>query len=144
MLILCSLFYIYMYTTKPTVLFSANNVTTRSPSTGQPVVFSSVTSNIGSSYSSTTGKFTAPVDGTYSFTVQLCSRSSQFSLVLDSHIVTLLLINDYYDYYTSSSSAPLFLRQGQKVWVRTEISCSSCLFKYSGCWNGFSGTLVHK
>ena len=56
----------------PTVVFNAHSVTTYSPPTGQPVVFTTVISNIGDAYNSSTGKFTAPVNGTYSFTVQLC------------------------------------------------------------------------
>ena len=133
------------YTT-PTIVFNTHTVTSRSPSTGQTVVFSSVLSNIGSGYSSSTGKFTAPVNGTYSFTVQLCiySTSGHFSLVLDGNAVTKLQDYNTGDYTTVSTTVPLFLKQGQKVWVQSAASCSSCLMQYSYCWNRFSGSLVHK
>ena len=131
----------------PTIVFNAHSVTTCSPPKGQPVVFSSVISNIGNGYNSTTGKFTAPVNGTYSFTIQLCiyyNRNGYFSLVLDGRRVTVVANYDH-DYTTTvSTTVPLFLVQGQKVWVQSANTCSSCLHYYSVCWNQFSGSLVHK
>ena len=131
----------------PTVVFNAHSVTTYSPPKGQPVVFSSVISNIGHGYNSTTGKFTAPVNGTYSFTAQLCTyygKTGYFSLVLDGSRVTVVANYDH-DYTTTvSTTVPLFLEQGQKVWIQTAYSCSSCLHNYSSCWNQFSGSLVHR
>ena len=129
-------------------MFNAHHVTTTSPSTGQPLVFSSVISNIGNGYSSSTGKFTATVNGTYSFTVQLCAVNNYhvyLMLVLDGTSVT-----SFHDYEhdagsTFSTTVPLFLKQGQKVWVTPHTySCSSCLYQDSWCWNRFSGSLIHK
>ena len=131
-------------------MFNAHTATTTSPSTGQPVVFSSVISNIGNGYSSSTGKFTAPVNGTYSFTVQLCvadNHGAFFSIVLDGTEVTALYDLNPYSYSTSSTTVPLFLKQGQKVWVTltSGYSCSSCLVEFkSYCWNRFSGSLINK
>ena len=131
----------------PAVVFNAHSVTTYSPPARQPLVFSSVISNIGNGYSSSTGKFTAPVNGTFIFTVQLCVRTNHganFGLVLDGTTVT-----NFYDYdhdydTTLSTTVPLFLKQGQKVWVTQTYTCSSCLYEYSYCWNRFSGSLIHK
>ena len=131
----------------PTVVFNAHQPTTYSPLTGQPVVFSSVISNIGNGYSSYTGEFTAPVNGTYSFTVQLCvdtNHNANFGLVLDGTTVTNFHYNDHDGATTSSTTVSLFLKQGQKVWVTPTYSCSSCLYQDSWCWNRFSGSLIHK
>ena len=128
-------------------MFNAHHATTLSPPTGQPVVFSSVISNIGNGYSSSTGKFTAPVNGTYSFTIQLCVRNDHyayFSIVLDGTTVANFRHYEHDHATTSSTTVPLFLKQGQKVWVTSPYSCSSCLYEDSYCWNRFSGSLFHK
>ena len=131
----------------PTIVFNAHSVTNRSPPTYQPLVFTTVISNIGNSYSSSTGKFTAPVNGTYIFTVQLCvvnDYGAYFSLVLDGTTVTNFYDYDHDSTTTSSTTVPLFLKQGQKVWVTPTNSCSSCIYDYTWCWNRFSGSLIHK
>ena len=128
-------------------MFNANHVTTLSPPSGQPVVFSSVTSNIGNGYSSSTGKFTAPVNVTYIFTVQLCVNYAHFaylSIVLDGTTVNIVRYYDQHQATTSSTTVPLFLKQGQKVWVTPTSGCSSCLYENTWCWNRFSGSLIHK
>ena len=134
----------------PTIVFNAKTVTNTSLSSGQTLVFSSVISNIGSAYSSTTGKFTAPVNGTYSFTVQLClaytGRVQQFSIVLDGNII--LALYDSSSMHTTirtlPSTVPVYLKQGQKVWVSYSGGyCSRCVYQNPNCWNQFSGTLVH-
>ena len=129
----------------PTVVFNAKSVTQTSPTSGDTMVFSSVLSNIGGAYSASTGQFTAPVDGTYGFTIQFClyKKVVQFSLVLDGNDVAAL--EDYNDnhYSTASTTVPLLLNQGQKVWVRSRSSCSPCLYQHSTCWNRFSGILIH-
>ena len=136
------------YFAVPTIVFNAHLAAALSLSTGQPVVFTTILSNIGNGYSSSTGKFTAPVNGTYSFTVQLCvyhTHDAYFGLVLDGTTVT-----NFYDYEhdgatTSSTTIPLFLKQGQKVWVtQTYGSCSTCIYEDPWCWSRFSGSLVHK
>ena len=135
------------YFAVPTIVFNAHHATTLSPPTGQPVVFSSVISNIGNGYSSSTGKFTAPVNGTYSFTVQLCVNNAHdaiLDLVLDGTTVTNFIYYDHDEFTTSSTTVPLFLKQGQKVWVTPIYSCSGCLYENTYCWNRFSGNLVHK
>ena len=128
-------------------MFNAHHVTTTtSPPAGQPLVFSSVLSNIGNGYSSSTGKFTAPVNGTYSFTVQLCvstNHGATFGLVLDGTTITYFYDYEHDHATTFSTTVPLFLKQGQKVWVTPTYSCSSCLTEWSDCWNRFSGSLVH-
>ena len=139
---------IFTDNTIPTIVFNAYHLTTDSPSIGHTLTFKSVITNIGNGYNTTMGQFTAPVNGTYSFTVQFCISSgkyAEFSLVLDGNVVIRLQENDdAYSYSSPSSSIPLFLKKGQKVWVQSERTCSSCLYGNSGCWNRFSGSLVHK
>ena len=130
----------------PTIVFNANRVTSFSASNGQIMVFRSVISNIGNGYNSTTGKFTAPVNGTYSFTVHMCvhwDKTAYFHLVVDGQVVTNLSAFSNHWTTTSSSTVQVFLTQGQEVWVQSADSCSSCLLVYSVCWNQFSGSLIH-
>lgn len=42
-----------------------------------PIVFDKVITNEGSGYDSTTGKFTAPVNGTYQFNVVISAQGRQ-------------------------------------------------------------------
>ena len=140
-------FYSYSFAV-PTIVFNAHSVTNHSPPTYQPLVFTTVISNIGNGYSSSTGKFTAPVNGTFIFTVQLCvstDHGAEFGLVLDGTTVVNFHDYDHDSSTTSSTTIPLFLKQGQKVWVTPHTySCSGCLTEDSYCWNRFSGSLIHK
>ncbi|XP_053378627.1 thrombospondin-2-like [Mercenaria mercenaria] len=59
----------------PNIVFNAYNVTDKSPDIGQTMIFSSSVVNEGGAYNASTGEFTAPVDGTHSFSAQLCFTS---------------------------------------------------------------------
>ena len=136
--------------TIPTIVFNAHAVTSTYASNGQTLVFRTIDSNIGNAYSSSTGKFTAPVNGTYTFTVTLCANNrntGQFNLVLDGSTVTELYLYKYSGHATQSATVSVYLKQGQKVWVQSASSCSSsypCLYSTGSCENRFSGSLIHK
>ena len=118
-----------------------------SPPTYQPIVFSSVNINMGNGYSSSTGKFTAPVNGNYSLTAQLCirqHRDGSFSLVLDGNSLPDAITNYHrYNDVIAADTVSLFLKQGQKVWVIPD-RCSNCLTESGPCWNRFYGSLIHE
>jgi hypothetical protein len=50
-------------------------------SAGSYIVYTSVYTNIGSCYSSSTGKFTAPVSGMYHFTVNVYTNANVFAAI---------------------------------------------------------------
>ena len=140
MLIISDFFFTFADDIKiPTIVFNANNVTTLSPHIDDTLVFSSVISNIGNAYNSTTGKFTTPVNGTYSFTVQLCAynKAGQFNLVLDGNILTGLYVFSDNGYSTQSSTLSVFLKRGQNVWVRSADYCVNVCLAFQLARTGF-------
>lgn len=134
----------------PTVMFSSKKVADYSPSRQQVMVFTSVMQNIGNGYDSSTGIFTAPVNGTYMFNVQLCAyinKWAQFQLAVDSSSDVIAAFTHY-----NSDGADVFttttvyhLSVGQQIWVQsyTNSGSTNILFDQGYCWCQFSGALVH-
>ena len=134
-----------MYTR--TITFNAKTPLDFTPGTKQIIIFQTVLQNEGNAYDSATGIFTAPVNGTYFFRVQLCAdhrNSARFQLAVDDKDDTFLAISHYNhdaDSTSTSGSVAHFLSEGQRVWVQA--SYNSGLDDNSICLNQFSGMLVH-
>ena len=130
-----------------TVTFSAKNPLDLTPETNQIIVFQTVLQNEGNAYDSATGIFTAPVNGTFFFSVQLCSdhrKWARFQLAVDGKEDIILAISHYNhdaDYTSTSNSVAHYLSEGQRVWVQASYNIG--LEDNSICWNQFSGMLVH-
>ena len=114
------------------------------------MVFSTVIQNIGNGFDSSTGIFTAPINGTYLFNVQLCvyiNKWAQFQLAVDSSSNVIASFRHYNadnsDVFATSAAQTLSV--GQKLWVQSYTNSASVnvLFEASDCWNQFSGALVH-
>ena len=138
----------------PTTLFSAYGVEDTSPARNQTIVFPNVTINIGNGYNETNGFFTAPVNGTYLFSMQVCTTKNNwgwFQLVVSSSTgSTIILAMSHYNSITAGStnsdSVAYFLRAGEKVWVQSYENSGKTLtlyFNEQTCWNHFSGVLVN-
>lgn len=91
----------------------------------ETIVFDKVLLNEGNAYNEKTGKFTATVDGVYSFNWSILSLSGKFFI---SEIVhdSALIAYDYCDgrgrnsgYVMTSNQANIKLKKGDKVWIRT-------------------------
>lgn len=86
--------------------------------------FNQASLNEGNAFDTTTGKFTAPIDGVYSFSwAALSDRGKYFvtEIVLNSNPV----IGNYVDgrghnspHVMSSSQANIKMKKGEKVWIR--------------------------
>ena len=116
------------------------------------MIFSTIIQNIGDGYDSSTGVFTASVNGTFVFNVQFCvhaNKWAQFQLAVDRSDNLILTFrhrnSDHAD--VMGTSIAHYLSEGQKVWVQsyTYTGPSSNLFEHTStdCWNQFSGALVH-
>merc|ERR1712098_33125 len=99
-----------------------------------------VITNRGGGYNSSTGVFTAPVAGKYTFLVHVRGQK-------DKRVNVALYHNDKYvtkasddgkDFEAGKTSADLHLQQGDKVVVR---AMASELYIMGWFWTGFAGTL---
>lgn len=111
---------------------------------GQPLVFSTISFNIGSGYDSNTGIFTTPVDGTYLFTARLCTNTKElinYAIVVDGSDVTRgVHYGSTHD--CASFNTAVVLRTGNQVWVTCAFPGNQ-IFGDDYRWNIFSGVLLH-
>jgi hypothetical protein len=87
------------------------------------VVFGKATLNIGGGYDTSTGKFTAPKDGTYSFTWSISTHAGYFfttEIVIDNKLIASNHVNggSYANHETASATAIINMKKMDKVWIR--------------------------
>ncbi|XP_061186352.1 cerebellin-1-like [Saccostrea echinata] len=119
---------------------------------GQIIILKNVLLNIGDGYNSTTGTFTAPVDGKYAFFISVEVQRGDVLHVL-------LTVNDKYvleaiagvrhapdtvtRYYTGANMAIISLQKNDVVCLKSQqmyIYSNAIRIRYSG--NSFSGFLI--
>ncbi|KAK3086556.1 hypothetical protein FSP39_020159, partial [Pinctada imbricata] len=101
------------------IAFLARLSTNFSPKEDKKIVFDVHDINEGSAYSSTTGVFTAPIEGLYLFTVTLTTRSKDPDAYLFRNGYTVLPLFNHSedDYRQASASVVIHLLRGDRVWV---------------------------
>ncbi|WAQ99664.1 hypothetical protein MAR_024037 [Mya arenaria] len=129
----------------PNVLFRAENPTNlHNPS---PIVFTRTVYNFRNGYDNGTGVFTVPVDGTYLFTMHLCSdvrKTVHYHLVVDDQ-AHLGGMHGSLDYNSCSSADVIVpLKTNSKVFVKSSYSGDVLYENRSDRRNIFSGVLLHK
>lgn len=108
----------------------------------ETVIFDKVSLNEGKAYDSTSGKFTAPLDGTYSFTWTTLTQSGKYFL---SEIVRngQPFVYNWTDgrgltgSTMSTSHANIKMQKGDKAWIR--VHGSSGQFVRGGDYSYFTG-----
>nr|XP_022287172.1 myosin-11-like [Crassostrea virginica] len=103
------------------VAFTAGMTTYSSTWQGDILVFPHVINNKGQGYSSSSGKFTAPRDGTYVFTVTAVSFGSNYlslDIVHDGVRKVRTYSSDTARYQTGTNLVVLELDRGDAVWVK--------------------------
>ncbi|XP_060594093.1 thrombospondin-1-like isoform X2 [Ruditapes philippinarum] len=102
------------------IVFLAHGVTDTTPRSGQDLVFPTVLFNEGGAYSSSTGKFTAPLNGPYSFSINICHTTGQhlyLKFMVESKVYSIV---DFYDGYSAvcqSTDIDVYLHKGERVWI---------------------------
>nr|XP_022289799.1 C1q-related factor-like [Crassostrea virginica] len=113
---------ILLFAVKDTpIAFTAGMTSASSSWEGDILVFPHVITNKGHGYSSSSGKFTAPRDGTYVFTVTGVSSYSKFlclDIVHDGLRKVRTYSSDSARYQTGTKLVVLELDRGDAVWVK--------------------------
>ena len=132
----------------PNVAFNAYWIDDLSPAAGQTMVFSRILVNEGDAYNNITGEFTAPVDGTYSFSAQMCFANNQ-NLYFDIKVAGVTYAQSY-SFDTDAVTCPMattvaIVKKNQKVivqWTHTSYT-SNYIVKSDALRNYFTGVLIH-
>ncbi|KAH3741722.1 hypothetical protein DPMN_048447 [Dreissena polymorpha] len=113
---------------------------------GQPIIFETVSTNVGGAYHNNHGLFIAPVPGLNMFSASVLSDYDPHK-----HIETSLVVNGMTKARTHSYSAEhmrdqgsatmvVELNAGDEVWVKLEYPNDDSLFGNS--WTSFTGALI--
>ena len=104
------------------VAFTAGITSASSSWRGDILVFPHVITNKGQGYSLNSGKFTAPRDGTYVFTVTAVSYSNylRLDIVHDGVSKVRTWSDDSAYYQTGTNLVVLELDRGDAVWVKRD------------------------
>jgi hypothetical protein len=133
--------YIYL---GPTVAFRSKDLVDLTPNAGETLVFKTTTLNEGLGYDNKSGIFTAPVAGTYTFSVQFCvagGKNMYYAIVADGVEIKKGWFCDekWNTCYTTDTVA--VLQKDSKVYVKCSVGISA-LRSTDNYWNTFSGVLV--
>ena len=125
-------------------MFRAHSIHKTSFSTNEIIIFSSATVNTGSGYSTTTGKFTAPIDGQYLFVKQICMHSGNYGYTAFVHNNNIVLKSLTGSNLYSCASAQTFLQlsKGDQFWVKATDSRSGFIQDQSEGTTYFAGVLM--
>lgn len=132
----------------PTVAFRSKDLRNLSASQERTLVFTQTTLNEGDGYNSSTGIFTAPLPGTYSFACQLCldypsTNYVVYAIVHNSRdIIRGALFGNNVAVVCDSFDAVAVVRANDTVSVRI-YGGGGTLYAASNYWNMFTGMLVH-
>ena len=105
------------------VAFTAGIKSSSESWSGDILVFPHVITNKGHGYSSSSGKFTAPRDGMYIFTVTVVSYGSNWlylDIVHDDVRKVRTFLHESARYQTGTNLVVLELDRGDAVWVRRQ------------------------
>lgn len=105
-----------------------------------------VEENIGGGYNNQDGKFTAPQQGLYLFTANICSikqNDLDYIITRDGTLLTGARIYNADTPTCTSVSVLAYLKIGNKVWLQCKDSGMIHDY-YNNYWSSYQGSLIHK
>ncbi|KAH3709798.1 hypothetical protein DPMN_069263 [Dreissena polymorpha] len=137
------------YLTGTVVAFNVNGLNVLSNHVN---AFPTVNSNEGNAYNACNEHFTAPVDGIYYFSAQICvydsgSRHDGYFAIENGQCKPkrggIALTFTYRNNQSSSASSSVKLTRNEQVWVSIKVvNPGSLMYVHSNYWNTFTGTLI--
>jgi hypothetical protein len=118
-------------------------------SSSQVIVFPTVLFNEADSYNHGTGKFTAPVNGLYMFSLAFCVYTNKnliIGIIIEGTRYTTSLFRGDNAYGCSSADTVAIVTAGQKVWVESIPvgHTGTIIYQDEYRWNTFSGALINR
>ncbi|OWF56068.1 C1q-related factor-like isoform X2 [Mizuhopecten yessoensis] len=105
------------------------------------LVYDKLVTNVGGGYDKTTGRFTAPVNGTYQFTVVVAAQGQKkgaVNLMREGRMVVTVWAESF-PWATSSNTVILSLNRGQQVWQSARKDAS---YFHGYMYSSFSGYML--
>ena len=133
---------------RPSYAFHALWVANKDPSVNDVLKFTRILLNDNDVYDANTGGFIAPVDGTYTFTANVCVIRNKYldlQFLADATVIGALRTGDNDDYSCTSSTAMSQLLKGQTVKLNVVYRYPSGDIVYNsdkGFLSSFSGMLI--
>ncbi|XP_060581475.1 uncharacterized protein LOC132738066 [Ruditapes philippinarum] len=132
---------------KTAISFTATHPPTRNPQEGDTIIFTRKMHDTAQAYDTGSGKFRAPLAGTYLFNVQLCLEHGKsylhYSIIAGSRELTQTLLHDYEERFCNSATAIARLAKYDYVYVKVTASITNSLKDEQGERCHFSGVLLN-
>ncbi|GFO30350.1 complement c1q tumor necrosis factor-related protein 6 [Plakobranchus ocellatus] len=112
-------------------------------SSNSDLVFDKIITNVGDALSQESGRFTAPHDGTYVFSVTIAAQGKQRAAVelsLNGRMVATIWAESIPFWASASNTAILNLQKGDQVWL---ILLSRASFLHGYMYSTFSGHCLY-
>nr|XP_046244164.1 inner ear-specific collagen isoform X2 [Scatophagus argus] len=121
----------------------AAGLTSSFPPPNAPVVFSHILYNIQGSYDSSSGIYTAPINGTYVFSYHLTVHERVLKVGLFHNFMPVVKTTDPKVLGTTSHSVILHLARGDRVWIQVKDLVTNGMYAGTDSSSTFSGFLLH-
>ena len=130
----------------PMVFFQSKDLPNEYLSPNQTLVFITTIINIGDGYDNTTGIFTAPVAGLYSFSAQFSFGSRidyyvSYGIVAEGKEIKNGYFSGHDDFKSINVNVITYLNKSGRVWIKSR--SYGFLYQDTSFWNSFSGLIVH-
>ncbi|XP_052228146.1 heavy metal-binding protein HIP-like isoform X2 [Dreissena polymorpha] len=129
----------------PPVAFKAHLTSPISPGANQRIIFDDVQLNTGNAYHRHLGGFLAPLNGTYLFSVSVCSDNGHYivlDLMKNAGLIGRVLAGDSVYNDCSSDTSIVELNAGDEVYVQHHASSGDYVNAHQNILNSFTGVLL--